>query len=70
MDSITIVGAEDEEEADPVQAEISADEQGTSTEFNFEEDRTLVEKLFNVDTCGSTGTKLSAGFTTSHTRWI
>src|SRR4029077_9276002 len=47
-------------EADPVQAEISSDEQGTSTEFNFEEDRTLVEKLFDVDyTCGSTGTKLS-----------
>jgi hypothetical protein len=39
-------------EADPVQAEISSDEQGT----NFEEGRTLVEKLFNVDTCGSTGT--------------
>src|SRR4029077_11487169 len=29
-------------------------------EFNFEEDRTLVEKLFDVDyTCGSTGHKLS-----------
>jgi hypothetical protein len=38
---------------DPVQAEISSDKQGTSTEFNFEEDRTFVEEL--IDTCGSTG---------------